>query len=74
MQVCRCERCCPGDPLPTYTEAYRLACEVRSVLRRSLEQRREYLQAVEKARGLSGRRVLEAAILAEWGRSKSPRP
>lgn len=43
--ACRCEQCCPENPAPTYTEAFRHECEARYVARLpSNDQRRDYLE------------------------------
>lgn len=40
---CPCDQCQPDSPAPTYTAAYRLQCEARTLLTRPLEARRAYL-------------------------------
>ena len=70
---CKCETCAQqaGLPLgPTFTQAYRLACEARTVLAWPLDQRRAFLLEVEKCRGASGRALLEAALREEFGRRR----
>ena len=60
---CRCEQC-TDDPAPTWTEAWRLECEARAVLKMpTREARRDYLASIEKLRGAPGRQRLEAAIM-----------
>ena len=46
-------------------EAHRRACEAREVLRWPLEQRREYLAAVERQRGKVAADILRAEIKAQ---------
>ena len=48
------------------SEAYRQACEVRHVLGLSLSERQEYLNRVEKVRGVSAGGELREAVRAEW--------
>ena len=51
MNACRCPTC-SSTPLPTYTEAFRAACEARSVAAmQTHEQRTDYLEDVAKRRG-----------------------
>jgi heme exporter protein D len=58
---------CTPSPAPTYTEAFRLACEARylAALPR-LEARRAYLKRVEERRGRPARLQLEEALLEQW--------
>lgn len=56
---CRCDSCCPEDPDPKATEAYRHECEVRYVANLpSHARRRDYLAGVQKARGEAATRRL----------------
>ncbi len=49
---CRCNSCCPDDPDPRATEAYRHECEVRFVYSMKANYlRRDYLEGVAKHRG-----------------------
>lgn len=75
--ICGCESCAAArgdEPAPTYTRDHRMACEVRYALARPLQQRRDYLDLVERSRGLAARRALEAAIVAAWHAKKNPAP
>ncbi len=50
--ACRCDGCCPSDPLPTWTEAHRHACEARWLAGFETNERRAgYLAGVLVARG-----------------------
>lgn len=53
------------------SEAYRQACEVRYVLGLSLIERQEYLDRVEKVRGVRAGGELRAAVRKEWLRRKA---
>ena len=51
----------------TNSEAWRMECEARYVLRKPrIADRRAYLEAVEGRRGIEGRKALEAAIREIW--------
>lgn len=46
--ICHCPACTP-DPQPTYTPAYRLACEVRHLAKlRDREARARYLDGLKR--------------------------
>ena len=66
MNHCLCPACTP-TPAPTYTEAFRLACEARylAALPR-LDERRAYLKRVEIRRGAAAKAQLEQAMHEEW--------
>lgn len=56
-----------GTPVSSYSEAWRLECEARSVLAiRSLDQRQRHLRQIESIRGKAAADRLRAAILAIW--------
>lgn len=50
---------------PQAVESHRRACEAREVLRWPLEQRRDYLTAVERQRGKIAADILRAEIKAQ---------
>lgn len=56
-----------GTVVPLQSRAYALYCEAQTVLRWPIKKRREYLEQVEKFRGMSGRRELEDEI-RRWHR------
>ncbi len=66
MSECACPHCRPHDPDYRYTEAHRLDCEARKVIEWTLQQRREYLDNVERMRGKTMRTKLEEAIRKNW--------
>jgi len=67
MPACRCERCCPADLAPTYTEAYRLECQARSVAALpSLEARRASLDRWYQRHGKDSTERLKDAIERVW--------
>ena len=49
-----------------YSEEWRRICEATSTLKTPLQQRRKYLDQVEKVRGKVARQELEAEILVQW--------
>jgi len=54
------------------TERWRITTEAAHCLDwYSLEERREFLECVQKWRGEVGRKCLEKAILQEWNRRKA---
>lgn len=55
---------------PTWTDAWRLECEARLVLTWPLDQRQDYLAAVEKARGAEAAQALRNAITIEWRKQR----
>ena len=52
--------------IDTYSEEYRRVTEATSTLKTPLQQRRKYLDLVEKHRGIVARQELEAEILKQW--------
>lgn len=46
---CLCPMCC-ATPSPTWTPQWRLECEARWLLARTLTVRRDYLDAIDPAR------------------------
>lgn len=52
--------------MDTYSEEYRRITEATSTLKTNLQQRRKYLDLVEKHRGKVARQELEAEILKQW--------
>ena len=68
MSACRCERCCPNDPGPTYTRAYLIACLAREIAALpSLTQRRARVEGWEKHNGPAQSERLRDALKREWG-------
>jgi hypothetical protein len=55
-----------GDQVDSASEAYRLECEARELLRRNTTDRREYLAAVERKRGTEACEELKAVFLKLW--------
>jgi hypothetical protein len=49
-----------------YSEEWRRICEATSTLKTPLQQRRKYLDQVEKVRGKVARQELETEILKQW--------
>lgn len=74
---CRCERCDPGDPAPTYTQRYRHHCEVMHIIGLPTRtSRTEYLDAVRQKRGRAAAEQLRQSVVAAWEagiRAPSPR-
>jgi hypothetical protein len=67
VSACRCERCCPNDPGPTYTRAYLIACLAREIAALpSLTQRRARVEGWEKRHGKSAGAQLKEAVRAVW--------
>jgi hypothetical protein len=64
--MCGCERCRPENPDPAYTEAHRIECLARSVLARSLDERRAFLALFGKNNGPAMAMKLKEAIWAAW--------
>lgn len=52
----------------TYSEEFRFECEVNEVLSRfkTREERKEYLDGVEKKRGFEAANKLREGVKAEW--------
>ena len=50
----------------TYSEEWRRICEATSTLKTSLQQRRKYLDLVEKHRGIVARLELEAEMKKQF--------
>lgn len=55
-----------GREVDSASEAYRLECEARELLRRNTTDRREYLAAVERKRGTEACEELKAVFLKLW--------
>ena len=55
------------------SEEWRRICEATSTLKTSLEQRRKYLDLVEKHRGKVARQELEAEIVKQFNIIKGKR-
>ena len=52
MIPCRCDRCCPENPAPTYTEAHKVTCFANTILDLpTLEARRATLRVVGEQHG-----------------------
>lgn len=62
MHRCACECCKPDAPGKTYTQRYRLFCEVKYVLNKNQEQQEDYLSRIEKRRGFAARKHLQSAM------------
>lgn len=58
---CHCEQC-SSDPKPTYTEAYRHQNEVDYVSQQDGEWIKEFLDGVEKKRGVAARIKLRSDV------------
>jgi len=52
------------------TEEHRFQCEVNDIAGRSLQQRRMYLDEVEKMRGKPAANKLRSALRALWDQKK----
>jgi len=52
--------------IDTYSEDYRRITEATSTLKTPLQQRRKYLDLVQKHRGLKARQELEAEIVKQF--------
>lgn len=69
MTPCRCERCCPDDPAPTYTRAYLIDCLAREIAALpSLTQRRARVDGWEKRHGKSAGAQLKGAVKLAFAR------
>lgn len=56
-----------GTQVSNYSEAWRIECEARSVLRiRTLEARQDRLRLIEKKRGKRAADQIKDAMLAVW--------
>lgn len=62
-----------GRVVDSSSDEWRLECESRAVLRlpamgrsRGLRTRRDYLDTIEKRRGIEARKALESRLLAVW--------
>ncbi len=71
--MCGCERCQPGNPDPTYTEAYRMECLARSVLGRPLADRRSFLDLFERKNGPEMALKLKEEIWRVWDAQRKER-
>lgn len=70
MTACRCPACSP-DPLPTFTEAHRFACELRHLIAMPTgNDRSRYLAGVREKRGDAARAALVKA-LSDWHSQQS---
>lgn len=54
----------------TYSEEWRRICEATSTLKTPLQQRRKYLNLVEKHRGIESRRELEQEMVIQFNKGK----
>lgn len=72
--MCGCERCQPGTPDPTYTEAYRLECLARSVLSRPLADQRPFLDLFERKNGPDMALKLKEEIWRVWDAQRRQSP
>lgn len=52
--------------MDTYSEAWRHACEVRTVLDMPVDRRNGFIDLVAKRRGLEAARVLRADVYRTW--------
>ena len=55
----------------TYSEEWRIECELRWIAEKTLQERRKYLQLVELSRGIKAREYLEIGLLELWKNKKS---
>ena len=53
------------------SERYRHSCEIRDLLARPLEDRREMLKKIERTRGKEATDKIRADLTAEWARRKA---
>lgn len=67
MIICRCERCMPRDPAPTYTEAFKLECLARTVLDKPLPERRAFLADWQARHGAKRAKQLKDEMTRIWG-------
>jgi len=64
-----------GTLVSSYSEAWRVECEARSLMgRRSLAKRQEALANIERRRGRDTAEQLRDIMLAIWGKSKGVPP
>lgn len=67
MTPCRCERCCPENPAPTYMEAYRLECLARAVLDLpTLDARRAWLDDWRAKHGAESTQRIKDEMRRLW--------
>lgn len=67
MTSCRCEKCCPADPAPTYTAGFKLECLARAVLDLpTLEARRAWLAAWKAKHGTDSTIRLKDEMQRLW--------
>lgn len=64
--MCECERCCPENPRYEDTTAFKLECLARSVLARSIEDRRAFLALFEQNNGAKMTATLKNEIWRLW--------
>ena len=64
---CHCSNC-SKEPLPTYSEQFRHEAEVRYVAKQSGAWIKEFLEGVEKKRGVAARKKLRKDVLTLWNR------
>jgi hypothetical protein len=57
--------------LPTYTEEFRHAAEVREIAKHDAPWIKEYLDGIEKVRGSAARDKLRSDVLIEWNKRKA---
>ena len=63
---CRCDQC-SDDPLYTYTEKFRHNEEVKMIMGKNLlVDRRSYIDAVERIRGIESANKIRSDLLNEW--------
>lgn len=70
--ACMCEACAV-IPAPTWTQAYRVACEVRQVMQWDKPTRADYFERVERSRGRKARVRLMDAVNREWAAQQKGR-
>lgn len=65
MTECRCKACAPVEA-ESHSEAYRLACEARRVMRMEKGERKKYYELVAQMRGADCAMQLRDAVNAAW--------
>lgn len=62
---CHCSNC-SKEPLPTYSEQFRHEAETRFVAQQTGAWIKEFLEGVEKKRGIVARNKLRKDVLKIW--------
>lgn len=73
MVFCTIEFLTKKQVIDTSSEEFRHYTEVKEIIRRfkSVEERREYLDGVEKRRGKDAAEKLKQGLIAEWKRKEA---